>query len=174
MPGSVQNAAPATVMPQSLWRAFAHERAYPTNNYGCGCASGPIRPARLTSSRSIRPAAAPAATGARWFQAPRYIRTSCGRGLSVPLCRRACILGSLSGVLGIGFCRCNYAHTTHIVKSFMTPCPAIKAAFIPKKPNDSWPESNHPGAVSFTVAAKYLYTWLPPDRPSLRCPRWFA
>ena len=29
MPGSVQNAAPATVLPQSLCRAFAHERAYP-------------------------------------------------------------------------------------------------------------------------------------------------
>ena len=29
MPGSVQNAAPATVLPQSLCRTFAHERAYP-------------------------------------------------------------------------------------------------------------------------------------------------
>lgn len=29
MPGSVQNAAPATVLPQSLCRAFAHERAFP-------------------------------------------------------------------------------------------------------------------------------------------------
>ena len=29
MPGSVQNAAPATVLPQSLSRAFAHQRAYP-------------------------------------------------------------------------------------------------------------------------------------------------
>ena len=29
MPGSVQNAAPATVLPQSLCRAFMHERAYP-------------------------------------------------------------------------------------------------------------------------------------------------
>jgi hypothetical protein len=29
MPGSVQNAAPATVLPPSLSRAFAHERAYP-------------------------------------------------------------------------------------------------------------------------------------------------
>jgi phage-related protein len=29
MPGSVQNAAPATVLPQSLCRAFTHERAYP-------------------------------------------------------------------------------------------------------------------------------------------------
>jgi len=29
MPGSVQNAVPATVLPQSLSRAFAHERAYP-------------------------------------------------------------------------------------------------------------------------------------------------
>ena len=29
MPGSVQNAAPLTVMPESLSRSFAHERAYP-------------------------------------------------------------------------------------------------------------------------------------------------
>ena len=29
MPGSVQNAAPATVLPQSLSVAFTHERAYP-------------------------------------------------------------------------------------------------------------------------------------------------
>ena len=29
MPGSVQNAAPTAVLPQSLCRAFAHERAYP-------------------------------------------------------------------------------------------------------------------------------------------------
>jgi phage-related protein len=29
MPGSVQNAAPLTVMPTSLSRSFAHERAYP-------------------------------------------------------------------------------------------------------------------------------------------------
>lgn len=29
MPGSVQNAAPTTVMPQSLCRAFVHERSYP-------------------------------------------------------------------------------------------------------------------------------------------------
>jgi hypothetical protein len=29
MPGSVQKAAPATVMPPSLSRAFAHERSYP-------------------------------------------------------------------------------------------------------------------------------------------------
>ena len=29
MPGSVANAAPATVLPQSLCRAFAHERSYP-------------------------------------------------------------------------------------------------------------------------------------------------
>ena len=29
MPGSVQNAAPSTVLPQSLCRAFTHERAYP-------------------------------------------------------------------------------------------------------------------------------------------------
>ena len=29
MPGSVQNAAPATVLPKSLCRAFMHERAYP-------------------------------------------------------------------------------------------------------------------------------------------------
>lgn len=29
MPGSVQNAAPLTVMPASLSRSFAHERSYP-------------------------------------------------------------------------------------------------------------------------------------------------
>ena len=29
MPGSVLNAAPTTVLPQSLSRAFVHERAYP-------------------------------------------------------------------------------------------------------------------------------------------------
>jgi phage-related protein len=29
MPGSVQNAAPLTVMPASLSRSFAHDRAYP-------------------------------------------------------------------------------------------------------------------------------------------------
>ena len=29
MPGSVQNTVPLTVLPQSLCRAFAHERAYP-------------------------------------------------------------------------------------------------------------------------------------------------
>ena len=29
MPGSVQNAAPLTVMPASLSRSFVHERAYP-------------------------------------------------------------------------------------------------------------------------------------------------
>ena len=29
MPGNVHNAAPTTVLPQSLSRAFVHERAYP-------------------------------------------------------------------------------------------------------------------------------------------------
>jgi phage-related protein len=29
MPGNVQNAAPSTVLPQSLSRSFVHERAYP-------------------------------------------------------------------------------------------------------------------------------------------------
>ena len=29
MPGTIQNAAPITVLPQSLCRAFVHERAYP-------------------------------------------------------------------------------------------------------------------------------------------------
>ena len=29
MPGSVQNAAPATVLPASLCRSFVHQRAYP-------------------------------------------------------------------------------------------------------------------------------------------------
>ena len=38
MPGSVQNAAPLTVMPASLSRAFAHEREYPVldNDYRQG------------------------------------------------------------------------------------------------------------------------------------------
>lgn len=38
MPGSVQNAAPAAVLPHSLCRAFAHEREYPVldNEYRNG------------------------------------------------------------------------------------------------------------------------------------------
>ena len=38
MPGSVQNAAPLTVLPASLSRAFAHEREYPVldNEYRNG------------------------------------------------------------------------------------------------------------------------------------------
>lgn len=38
MPGSVQNAAPATVLPHSLCRAFEHEREYPVldNEYRNG------------------------------------------------------------------------------------------------------------------------------------------
>ncbi len=38
MPGSVQNAAPATVLPASLSRAFVHEREYPVldNEYRNG------------------------------------------------------------------------------------------------------------------------------------------
>lgn len=38
MPGSVKNAAPLTVMPASLSRAFVHEREYPVldNNYRQG------------------------------------------------------------------------------------------------------------------------------------------
>ncbi len=38
MPGSVQNAAPLTVMPASLSRAFVHEREYPVldNEYRQG------------------------------------------------------------------------------------------------------------------------------------------
>mgnify|MGYP005817253921 FL=1 len=38
MPGSVQNAAPLTVLPASLSRAFAHEREYPAldNEYRNG------------------------------------------------------------------------------------------------------------------------------------------
>lgn len=38
MPGSVQNAAPATVLPHSLCRAFTHEREYPVldNEYRNG------------------------------------------------------------------------------------------------------------------------------------------
>jgi hypothetical protein len=38
MPGSVQNAAPTTVLPHSLCRAFVHEREYPVldNEYRYG------------------------------------------------------------------------------------------------------------------------------------------
>jgi hypothetical protein len=38
MPGSIQNAAPATVLPHSLCRAFVHEREYPVidNEYRNG------------------------------------------------------------------------------------------------------------------------------------------
>ena len=38
MPGPVQNAAPATVLPLSLYRAFVHEREYPVidNEYRNG------------------------------------------------------------------------------------------------------------------------------------------
>ena len=38
MPGSVQNAAPVTVLPQSLCKSFAHERGYPVlqNEYANG------------------------------------------------------------------------------------------------------------------------------------------
>ena len=38
MPGSVQNAVPVTVLPQSLCKAFAHERGYPVlqNEYANG------------------------------------------------------------------------------------------------------------------------------------------
>jgi phage-related protein len=38
MPGNVQNAAPSTVLPQSLSRSFVHERAYPVieNEYKNG------------------------------------------------------------------------------------------------------------------------------------------
>ena len=38
MPGSVQSAAPSTVFPQSLCRAFVHDRAYPMaeNDYKNG------------------------------------------------------------------------------------------------------------------------------------------
>jgi hypothetical protein len=38
MPGSVQNAAPLTVLPASLSRAFVHEREYPVldNEYRNG------------------------------------------------------------------------------------------------------------------------------------------
>ena len=50
MPGSVQNAAPVTVLPQSLCKAFAHERAYPLlqNEYRNGESQ---RSALATNSR---------------------------------------------------------------------------------------------------------------------------
>ena len=42
MPGSVQNAAPSAVMPQSLSRAFVHSREYPVidNEYRNGESPG--------------------------------------------------------------------------------------------------------------------------------------
>lgn len=50
MPGSVQNAAPAAVLPHSLCRAFVHEREYPVldNEYRNG---EPQRTAQATNSR---------------------------------------------------------------------------------------------------------------------------
>jgi hypothetical protein len=50
MPGSVANAAPATVMPDSLSRAFAHAREYPVidNEYRNGESQ---RSAQATTSR---------------------------------------------------------------------------------------------------------------------------
>ena len=50
MPGSVANAAPATVMPNSMCRAFAHARAYPIieNQYRNGESQ---RSALATTSR---------------------------------------------------------------------------------------------------------------------------
>ncbi len=50
MPGSIQNAAPSTVLPQSLSRAFVHDRAYPVieNEYRNGESQ---RSALATTSR---------------------------------------------------------------------------------------------------------------------------
>jgi phage-related protein len=50
MPGSVQNAAPLTVLPASLSRAFVHEREYQVldNEYGNGESQ---RSAQATNSR---------------------------------------------------------------------------------------------------------------------------
>jgi len=44
MPGTIQNAAPITVLPQSLCRAFVHERAYPIieNEYRNGESPRPV------------------------------------------------------------------------------------------------------------------------------------
>lgn len=52
MPGIVQNAAPTTVLPRSLCRAFSHQRAYPIieNEYRNGESQ---RSALVTSSRKI-------------------------------------------------------------------------------------------------------------------------
>ncbi len=44
MPGSVQNCAPAAVLPQSLYRAFVHTREYPVieNEYRSGESQGSV------------------------------------------------------------------------------------------------------------------------------------
>lgn len=50
MPGSVQNAAPLAVMPASLSRSFAHERAYPVVESECRNGESQ-RSAQATNSR---------------------------------------------------------------------------------------------------------------------------
>ena len=65
MPGSVENAAPATVLPLSLCRAFVHERSYPLieNEYKHG-----------ESQRSVQAAA----SRKRWRMAKRLTATQLG------------------------------------------------------------------------------------------------
>ena len=65
MPGSVENAAPATVLPLSLCRTFVHERSYPLieNEYKNG-----------ESQRSVQAAA----SRKRWRMAKRLTATQLG------------------------------------------------------------------------------------------------
>ena len=63
MPGSIQNAAPASVMPDNLSRAFAHEREYPAidNEYRNGESQRSVQAAnsrkRWRVAKRLRPAA---------------------------------------------------------------------------------------------------------------------
>jgi phage-related protein len=62
MPSSVENAAPATVLPASLCRAFVHERAYPLveNEYRNGESQRSVQAAnsrkRWRLAKRLRPA----------------------------------------------------------------------------------------------------------------------
>jgi phage-related protein len=62
MPGSIENAAPATVLPASLCRAFVHERAYPLveNEYRNGESQRSVQSTnsrkRWRLSKRLRPA----------------------------------------------------------------------------------------------------------------------
>ena len=65
MPGSIENAAPATVLPMSLSRAFVHERSYPLieNEHKNG-----------ESQRSVQAAT----SRKRWHMAKRLTATQLG------------------------------------------------------------------------------------------------